>query len=134
MKKKYLNVNGDKSQTPKELTSITIVIHGIHSSEQAKEMETIIRLLGDQHCLHIVVITTPELLHQVSKNNHSIMQHIYTHAVSAMGMVSYSADPAALRWFNQVFTSKVLLKVADSTWSGIVLPGARCKFQVSPNV
>jgi hypothetical protein len=123
MKKKYLNVNGDKSQTPKDsLTSITIVIHGIHSSEQAMEMETIIRVF--QHCLHIVVITTPELLHQVSRNSHSIMQHIYTLAVSAMGMVSHSADPAALRWFNQVFTSTVLQEVVDSTWPGIVLPGA----------
>ncbi|KAJ7868356.1 hypothetical protein B0H14DRAFT_3132679 [Mycena olivaceomarginata] len=90
-----------ESQSPEEkLSSLIVIIHGIHGSTQATEMYDIVRSLKDQHPLDIVAITTPELLHPVSRDNRSIMK-IHTLAVSATGMVSYSADPLAFRWFNQ---------------------------------
>ncbi|KAJ7204794.1 hypothetical protein GGX14DRAFT_398133 [Mycena pura] len=104
MNEKYLKKKsyGDsESQSLKKLPNVTVVIHGIHGSNQATEMYAIIRSLRDQRPLDIVAITIPELLHQVSRDHRSIMEHIYTLAVSATGMVSYSADPSALRWFNQ---------------------------------
>lgn len=100
-----------ESQSPKKLPRVTIVIHGIHDSEQVKELNALIRSLRDnqdKHPLDIIAITTPELLHQVYGNNHSIMRYIHTLAVSAAEMVSYSADPLPLRWFNQVFNYRVL--------------------------
>lgn len=97
---------GDRErQQHDEIPRIIVIIHGIRDFAQAKELYDIIQRLEPQRnqSLHIVVISTPQVLREVSGNRLYITEHVYTLYLAETGRVIYSGRPPVLLQINPVF-------------------------------
>ncbi|KAF7328248.1 Serine/threonine-protein kinase STY8 [Mycena venus] len=131
---------GDRErQQHDEIPRIIVIIHGIRDFAQAKELYDIIQRLEPQQnqSLHIVVISTPQVLREVSGNRLYITEHVYTLYLAENGRVIYSGRPLALLQINTNLFHLVLDgifrsagEVSEQLWAELLDRATSSVFQI----
>jgi hypothetical protein len=102
-RKNLISGHIDEENVPPELPRIILVIHGVRNVKQAIQLyETIEGLRDFSQWLEIVVITQPQLLHQLSDSVKVIMERLCMMHLPDTGAIIYSGNYSSPPMFYEV--------------------------------